>query len=121
MGEKKLLVIAAIAAVFLAVFALGGSWDTTYAQGTVPPAPPPAPPAAPLISSIITAGEGHTCAITPADGLRCWGWNDSGQLGDASFEDSTVPVFVEEIIPSGIVALTAVIKHTCARTSGSDV
>ena len=100
---------------------VGGNWETSLAQGTGPPGPPPGLPPAPLIRSIITAGIGHTCAITPADGLRCWGLNDSGQLGDETFTDSSIPVFVVDVIASDIIDLESGIKHTCALTSGSEV
>lgn len=121
MKRKNYWITIGLFAFFIAVAMAGGNWETTMAQGTVPPEPPEPPPAAPLLSSIITAGEGHTCVITPAYGFSCWGWNDSGQLGDGSFKDSTVPVYVEDIIPSSIVDLTAGIKHTCALTSNSEV
>lgn len=121
MNNKKYWAVYAIFSLVFAFSLAGGNWATTLAQGTVPTVPPP--PAAPvvLLNSIITAGEGHTCAITPATGLRCWGWNDSGQLGDGTFDDSTIPVFVVDIIPSGIIDLTAGIKHTCALFSNSSV
>lgn len=121
MKKNKQLMVYVIFTLFLVFSLLGGNWTTIFAQGTVPLPPPPVVAPVVLINSIITAGEGHTCAITPADGLRCWGWNDSGQLGDGTFEDSSTPVYVEDVIASGIIDLTAGIKHTCALFSDSTV
>ena len=119
---KKFWIVNLIFTITIALAMVGGNWDTSLAQGTTKPAPGPPPLApAPLISSIITAGIGHTCAITPADGLRCWGLNDSGQLGDATFTDSSIPVNVVDVIASGVIDLESGIKHTCALISNSEV
>jgi len=32
----------------------------------------------------ITAGYGHTCAILDNASIKCWGLNDSGQLGQGN-------------------------------------
>lgn len=43
----------------------------------------------------VAVGSLHTCAITTAGGLKCWGINDSGQLGNNSRMNSPVPVDVQ--------------------------
>ena len=123
MNEKKLKVVSLIFSLMVALAMVGGNWDISLAQGTIPRTPPPSPPAAPapLIGSIITAGIGHTCAITPADGIRCWGLNEAGQLGDRTWVDSTVPVHVVDVLASGVTDLDAGHHHTCALTSGGRV
>jgi alpha-tubulin suppressor-like RCC1 family protein len=44
--------------------------------------------------SAIAVGGSHTCAITKAQQLECWGDNSKGQLGNGSSTDSPTPVDV---------------------------
>lgn len=73
------------------------------------------------IPDVITAGIGHTCAVTPQTGLRCWGLNDSGQLGDGTNQDQSKPMKVEVLDGGEVVQLASGIKHTCALVSGGEV
>lgn len=43
---------------------------------------------------LIQAGGDHTCGITTTNGIRCWGANSSGQLGDSTLVDASAPVAV---------------------------
>lgn len=43
-------------------------------------------------SNQISARRWHTCVVGPFFGVRCWGYNDSGQLGDATTNTSPKPV-----------------------------
>ncbi|WP_240592721.1 putative Ig domain-containing protein [Macromonas bipunctata] len=42
----------------------------------------------------IAGGWAHTCAVTTSGGAKCWGDNSSGQLGNNSTTNSSVPVDV---------------------------
>lgn len=66
--------------------------------------------------SAISAGSGHTCAITGDAQLKCWGGNWSGQIGSGTAGDAErTPVDVIEI-PGGVETITAGSSHTCAVT-----
>ena len=43
----------------------------------------------------VSCGHRHTCAVDVAGNTWCWGWNQDGQLGNRSYEDSSAPVRVE--------------------------
>ena len=63
--------------------------------------------------SSISCGVEHTCALLDTGGIECWGYNSSGQLGDGTTDDRTTPVVVSGLT-TGVVAVSAGYRHTCA-------
>jgi alpha-tubulin suppressor-like RCC1 family protein len=67
--------------------------------------------------AIFSASGGHTCALVNG-GVRCWGWNNHGQLGNNSTSDSHVPVTVQNL-GLGVQVIAAGYAHTCALIKGA--
>ena len=64
-------------------------------------------------------GGGHTCALTTTGGVRCWGLNDLGQLGDGTWTDRWSPP--ETDVLSGVQAIAAGGYLTCALMEAGGV
>ncbi len=89
----------------------------------------------------IAAGANHTCALTAAGTVKCWGSDDEGALGNGTDDNgqiiaeggdgytflNPVDVCVSTVncagsdLLSNIVAITAGANHTCALTQAGTV
>lgn len=72
-----------------------------------------------LSHATIASGGNHTCALAANGEVRCWGRGASGQLGNGSSTDSSVPVTVAGI--SDAVALAAGGDASCALLGDASV
>jgi len=67
----------------------------------------------------IGAGELQSCAVISGGAVQCWGGNGSGQLGDGTTSDSSIPVNVVNV--TGATAVSGGVLHSCALVSGGTV
>jgi alpha-tubulin suppressor-like RCC1 family protein len=74
-----------------------------------------------LKATAISAGSAHTCAIVEGGGMRCWGNNQQGQVGDNTFGNNrALPVSVEDL-SSQALAVEAGYAHTCVLKNNGGV
>lgn len=65
--------------------------------------------------------EGQSsCALTTARGVKCWGYNSEGELGDGTTTDQRHPVDVVGL-SRGVRQIAGGDNHACALTSGGAV
>ena len=68
----------------------------------------------------LAAGGAHTCALMETGGVKCWGWNVYGEIGDGSFSQRISPVDVIGL-SSRVIAVDAKGGHTCALLESGEV
>jgi alpha-tubulin suppressor-like RCC1 family protein len=70
-----------------------------------------------LSSGVIAINSGHsdhTCALMKTGGLKCWGDNRTGQLGNEIPYDPKYQLVDVKGLSSGVIAIAAGEEHTCA-------
>jgi alpha-tubulin suppressor-like RCC1 family protein len=85
--------------------------------------------AATPLTDVVEIGSGglHTCARTAAGNVRCWGYNQLGQLGNNSTTSSSYAVLVTTTVNdvpstySGVSSLEVGGWHNCVVLSGGSV
>lgn len=68
----------------------------------------------------VSKGYTHSCAITAVGGVKCWGENNYGQLGDGTLVSRYRPVSVTGL-SSGFVRVEVGYYHTCAANSAGQL
>jgi alpha-tubulin suppressor-like RCC1 family protein len=103
-----------------------GTGDTS--QLPFPPVPKPATILSLSGATAITPGAYHACALIDDGSMRCWGQDDSGELGDqptaAQFGDRETADEFSPVVVSGVGDVTAIAAGwsiTCAILSGDTV
>jgi cysteine-rich repeat protein len=72
------------------------------------------------VATAVAAGRLHTCVIVDND-VSCWGENGSGQLGDGTTTDASLPAASVDLDDATAAQIVAGDDHTCALTSDGAV
>ena len=103
------------------VFCWGYNASGQLGLGAGAPETQPMPSATSISGAVsIGAGGSHTCAVASDGQARCWGNNDTGQLG-AGPAGLTSPVPLAVIGLDGLVAIDAGVGHTCALSASGEM
>ncbi len=97
----------------VACWGLNDSGQLGYLSSLANPIPMPVPTLTSGVQALVT-GTSHSCALTAAGGVKCWGSNIVSQLGTAISLSETTPIDVPGLT-NGVAALSTNSNYTCAR------
>jgi alpha-tubulin suppressor-like RCC1 family protein len=101
-----------------------GYGNTTNVGDTGPPALAGDVVIGAPVSQVATGGA-HTCALLASGNVRCWGSNESGQLGYGGTNqvgDTETPASAGDVDVGGsVVQIAAGVLHTCALLASGSV
>jgi alpha-tubulin suppressor-like RCC1 family protein len=69
----------------------------------------------------VSAGGQHTCAVTVAGDVYCWGRNEFGRLGDGTATDRRAPVRVAAPVGVTFASVSAGAGHSCGLAAAGGV
>ena len=71
----------------------------------------------------ISAGQYHTCALISNGTVSCWGYNQSGQIGNGNTNNTNTPVAITSgaLTNKTVTQITAGYNYTCALISDGTV
>ncbi len=88
---------------------------TTLNQPTPVAVAPPSGQSTALAFTTLSVGFSHSCGLTEAGVIYCWGGNSSGQLGDGTTSDHSRPAPVVALV--AFTAVEAGAAYTCGLGS----
>jgi len=71
--------------------------------------------------SSVACGDSHSCAITSAGAVRCWGYNAEGQLGDGTSGNARSNALDVQALTGSASMVAGGGYHTCALLSSGAV
>ena len=72
--------------------------------------------------SRVAGGGTHSCSLSDAGGVKCWGLNQEGQLGINQPTTNNVTTPADAVgLGSGQISLSAGVGHTCAMATDGSV
>ncbi|HSJ25421.1 MAG TPA: protein kinase [Longimicrobiales bacterium] len=87
------------------------STQGTQVAGAAEEPEPDTPPSLPVRSGLVAGGT-HTCLLSAAGALSCWGGNDRGQLGDGTTTRRQAAADVA--VPEPVSVIATGVSHSCA-------
>ena len=70
-------------------------------------------------ATAVLSGGSHSCAIMTGGGVRCWGFNSNGQIGDGTTTQRNQAVDISGV--SNVLQLSLGNTHSCALNSSGQV